>query len=55
MNSDELRLEIVKSVLAAGSENDRRNPIPKCEELFRWITDTPKTDPLDAKKVRASK
>lgn len=50
MNNDEIRLEIVKSVLAAGSEMDRRNPIPRCEELFKWVMDTSETNPTPIKK-----
>jgi|TARA_R110000803_G_scaffold155754_2_gene220347 hypothetical protein len=38
MDNKEIRLEILKVVLESGSENIKSNPLPKCEEYYKWIS-----------------
>ena len=37
MDNKELRLEILRIVVESGSENQKSNPLPICEEYYKWI------------------
>jgi hypothetical protein len=37
MDNKELRLEILRIVVDSGSENQKSNPLPICEEYYTWI------------------
>ena len=37
MDNKELRLEILRIVVESGSENQKSNPLPICEEYYTWI------------------
>ena len=37
MDNLELRLEILRIVVESGSENQKSNPLPICENYYKWI------------------
>ena len=38
MDNKELRLEILRIVVESGSENQKSNPLPICNEYYKWIS-----------------
>ena len=37
LNNEELRLEILRIVVEAGSIYQKENPLPICENYYKWI------------------
>ena len=37
MDNKEIKLEILRIVVEAGSENQKSNPLPICEEYYKWV------------------
>jgi hypothetical protein len=52
MNDKEIRLEILKIVLESGSEIIKSNPLPKCEEYYKWISMENESSPKKSKITR---
>lgn len=52
MNDKEIRLEILKTVLESGSEIIKSNPLPKCEEYYKWISMENESSPKKSKITR---
>lgn len=52
MNDREIRLEILRTVLESGSEIIKSNPLPKCEEYYKWISMENESSPKKSKITR---
>ena len=52
ISDKELRLEILRSVLESGSELTKSNPLPKCEEYYKWISMENESSPKKSKITR---
>jgi len=52
MDKEELRLEILRIVVEAGSENQKSNPLPICEEYYKWISKANESSPKKSKTIR---
>jgi hypothetical protein len=52
MNDKEIRLEILKIVLESGSEIIKSNPLPNCEEYYKWISKVDENLPKKSKITR---
>jgi hypothetical protein len=52
MDKEELRLEILRIVLESGSENQKSNPLPICEEYYKWISKESANSPKKSKTIR---
>ena len=37
LNNEEIRLEILRIVVEAGSIYQKENPLPICENYYKWI------------------
>jgi hypothetical protein len=37
MTEQEVRLQILRTVIECGSELQKSNPLPICEEYYKWI------------------
>jgi hypothetical protein len=37
LNNEEIRLEILRIVVEAGSTYQKENPLPICENYYKWI------------------
>ena len=37
LNNEEIRLEILRIVVEAGSNYKKENPLPICENYYKWI------------------
>ena len=52
MDNQELRLEILRIVVESGSENQKSNPLPICEEYYKWISKANESSPKKSKTIR---
>ena len=52
MAKEELRLEILRIVVENGSENQKSNPLPICEEYYKWISKANESSPKKSKTIR---
>ncbi|BAQ85579.1 hypothetical protein [uncultured Mediterranean phage uvMED] len=52
MDKEELRLEILRIVVENGSENQKSNPLPICEEYYKWISKANENSPKKSKTMR---
>ncbi|QPZ53615.1 hypothetical protein HTVC100P_gp53 [Pelagibacter phage HTVC100P] len=52
ISDKELRLEILRSVLESGSELTKSNPLPKCEEYYKWVSMANESSPKKSKTIR---
>jgi len=52
MDKEEIRLEILRMVLESGSENIRSNPLPNCEEYYKWVSKASENSPKKSKTIR---
>ena len=52
MDKEELRLEILRIVVEAGSENQKSNPLPICEEYYKWVSKASENSPKKSKTMR---
>ena len=50
----ELRLEILRIVKENGTENQRSNPLPICEEYYKWVSKENESSPKKRKTIRKS-
>ena len=37
LNNEEIKLEILRIVVEAGTLNQKDNPLPICENYYKWI------------------
>ena len=37
LNKEEIRIEILRIVVEAGTLNQKENPLPICENYYKWI------------------
>ena len=37
LNNEEIKLEILRIVVEAGTLNQKENPLPICEHYYKWI------------------
>ena len=54
ISDKELKLEILRSVLESGSELTKSNPLPKCEEYYKWVSMADESSPKKSKTIRQS-
>jgi hypothetical protein len=52
MDKEDLRLEILRIVVESGSENQKSNPLPICEEYYKWISKANESSPKKSKTIR---
>jgi len=52
MDNQELRLEILRIVVESGSENQKSNPLPICEEYYKWVSKASENSPKKSKTIR---
>jgi hypothetical protein len=52
MDSKELKLEILRVVVEAGSEKQKSNPLPICEEYYKWVSKADESSPKKSKTIR---
>lgn len=52
MDNKELKLEILRIVVEAGSENQKSNPLPICEEYYKWVSMANESSPKKSKITR---
>jgi len=52
MDSKELRLEILRIVVESGSENQKSNPLPICNEYYKWVSKADENSPKKSKTIR---
>ena len=52
ISDKELKLEILRSVLESGSELTKSNPLPKCEEYYKWVSMANESSPKKSKTIR---
>ena len=52
MDKEELKLEILRIVVESGSENQNSNPLPICEEYYKWVCKASENSPNKSKKIR---
>ena len=52
MDKEELRLEILRIVVENGSENQKSNPLPICEEYYKWVSKANESSPKKSKTIR---
>jgi len=52
MDKEELRLEILRIVVESGSENQKSNPLPICEEYYKWVSKANENSPKKSKTIR---
>ena len=52
MDKEELRLEILRIVVESGSENQKSNPLPICNEYYKWISKADENSPKKSKTMR---
>ena len=50
LNNEEIRLEILRIVVEAGSIYQKENPLPICENYYKWIKGKTIRKNLTAKK-----
>ena len=54
MDNTELKLEILRIVVESGSENQKSNPLPICDEYYKWVSKADKNSPKKSKTIRKS-
>ena len=52
MDNKEIKLEILRIVVEAGSENQKSNPLPICEEYYKWVCKASENSPNKSKTIR---
>jgi len=52
MDNKELKLEVLRIVVESGSENQKSNPLPICEEYYKWISKASENSPKKSKTMR---
>jgi len=52
MDNQEIRLEILRIVVESGSENQKSNPLPICEEYYTWVSKASENSPKKSKTMR---
>ena len=52
MDKQELKLEILRIVVESGSENQKSNPLPICEEYYKWVSMANESSPKKSKITR---
>ena len=52
MDNQELRLEILRIVVESGSESQKSNPLPICEEYYTWVSKASENSPKKSKTMR---
>jgi hypothetical protein len=52
MDSRELKLEILRIVVESGSENQKSNPLPICNEYYKWVSKADESSPKKNKTIR---
>ena len=52
MDKEELKLEILRIVVESGSENKKSNPLPICEEYYKWVSMANENSPKKSKTIR---
>ena len=52
MDNTELKLEILRIVVESGSENQKSNPLPICNEYYKWISMADENSPKKSKTIR---
>lgn len=52
MDKEELKLEILRIVVESGSENQKSNPLPICEEYYKWVSMANENSPKKSKTIR---
>ena len=52
MDKEELKLEILRIVVESGSENQKSNPLPICEEYYKWVSMANESSPKKSKTIR---
>ena len=45
MENIELRLEVLRIVVENGTENQKSNPLPICDEYYKWICKADENSP----------
>jgi len=54
MDNKELKLEILRIVVESGSENQKSNPLPICNEYYKWVSKENESSPKKRKTIRKS-
>jgi hypothetical protein len=54
MDNKEIKLEILRVVVEAGSEKQKSNPLPICEEYYKWVSKADESSPKKSKTIRKS-
>jgi hypothetical protein len=54
MDNKEIKLEILRIVVEAGSEKQKSNPLPICEEYYKWVSMANESSPKKSKTIRKS-
>ena len=52
MDNKELKLEVLRIVVESGSENQKSNPLPICEEYYKWVSMANESSPKKSKITR---
>lgn len=52
MDKQELKLEILRIVVESGSEKQKSNPLPICEEYYKWVSMANESSPKKSKTIR---
>ena len=52
MDSRELKLEILRIVVESGSENQKSNPLPICNEYYKWVSKADESSPKKNTTIR---
>ena len=52
MTKEEIKLEILRIVVEAGSENQKSNPLPICQEYYTWVCKASENSPNKSKITR---
>lgn len=52
MDNKEVKLEILRIVVESGSENQKSNPLPICNEYYKWISMADENSPKKSKTIR---
>ena len=52
MDNIELRLEVLRIVVENGSERQKSNPLPICDEYYKWICKADENSPNKRKIIR---
>ena len=52
MDKTELRLEVLRIVVENGSERQKSNPLPICDEYYKWVCKADENSPNKRKTIR---